>query len=279
MNTRKLGGGLLAILALCELVVFARFSAPLGMVLVLCTAGLTLVLRRTANEAATRATEDAWRQRREAEEGFLVDSESGLPNRRHLIDQLAREIARAQRYSHDMTLTMIEVARMGEFQNAWGADATRAAVVHVADTLRRVTRASDFLARVDESHFAVVLMQCDELQAGSFGERIALAVSNRPLRSNTSVKVPLYVSVDVSALQYQTTRFRGPLDFLSAAGGDVAPVVEGRRPIGTPASPRNHAADPQTLRRQLVKDYYPEGKMNDFADAYRTERRRARRAI
>ena len=97
--------------------------------------------------------------------------------------------------------------------------------------------------------------------------------------ANTSVKVPLYVSVDVSALQYQTTRFRGPLDFLSAAGGDVAPVVEGRRPIGTPASPRNHAADPQTLRRQLVKDYYPEGKMNDFADAYRTERRSTRRAI
>jgi diguanylate cyclase (GGDEF)-like protein len=276
-SPRKLGASLFACLAVCELLVFASFSAPLGVLLFVCTAGLALVLRQVAREAAVRATENAGNQRREAEEGFLLDADTGLPNRRHLIDQLSREIARAQRYSHDMTITMIEIARMREFETAWGGDTTRTAVRHVAETLRRVTRTSDFLARIDDAHFAVILMQCNELHARNFGERIALAVSNRPLRSNTAVKVPLYVNVDVSSLQYEQGRFRGPLDFLSAAGGDFVPATEGPRSAGT--GTRRSAADPQSLRRQLVKDYYPEGKMNDFADAYRAERRSTRRAI
>ncbi len=53
----------------------------------------------------------------------------------------------------------------------------------------------------------------------------------------------------------------------------MAPAVETRRRPGTGVS----AGDPRALRRALVKDYYPEGKMSDFADAYREHR--GRRAI
>jgi diguanylate cyclase (GGDEF)-like protein len=276
-SPRKLGVALFALLAVSELLVFTQFAALIGALMLVSTAGLAVVVRQVGREAAKRATEHAWQQRREAEEGFLLDAETGLPNRRHLIDQLSREIARAQRYSHEMTITMIEIARMQEFQNAWGAETTRTAVHHVAETLRRVTRTSDFLARIDDAHFAVVLMQCDQPQAQSFGERISLAVSNRPLRSNTAVKVPLYVNVDVSSLQYEAARYRGPLDFLSAAGGDVVAVPEGRRALSGAAA--RSSADAQSLRRQLVKDYYPEGKLNDFADAYREQRRSTRKAV
>lgn len=272
-SPRQLGTLLFALLTFGELLVFLRYSATTGAVLLICTVGLVFAVRQLARESARTATENVLNQRREAEEGFLLDSETGLPNRQHLIDQLAREIARAQRYSHEMTITLVEVSRFGELQSAWGAETARNAVRHVADTLRRITRTSDFLARIDETHFALVLMQCDWGQAQGFGDRIALAVSNRPLRSSTPVKVPLYVTVDVRALQYEATKFRGPLDFLSAAGGDMTPVPEPRRRPGSGGGP----GDPRALRRALVKDYYPEGQMSDFADAYREHR--GRRAI
>lgn len=273
-SPRRLAFVLLTLLALGDYIVF-RGSPVLGTFLIATSGALCAVARFIARDMARHAAQDAQDQLRTASEGFLLDKETALPNRQHLIDQLAREIARAQRYSHEMTLTVVEVARLRELQTAWGPETGARAIAHVAETLRRVTRTSDFLARIDDAHFAIVLMQCNTTQAAAFGERVALAVSNRPLRSTTSMKVPLYVGVEVASLQYEPAKFRGPLDFLSAAGGDLAPIVEGRRP-GSGSRP---AADAQSLRRQLVRDYYPEGKMDDFAAAYRSERERTRRAV
>jgi diguanylate cyclase (GGDEF)-like protein len=277
----RFGAILLTIVAACDLLVVLRYSVVVGSLLIVCSTLFLLVARRLAKQGAVRAAAEAERQLRSASEGFLLDTETGLPNRQHLIDQLAREIARAQRYAQEMTLSVIEVSRLRDLETAWGA-ATRAnAVKHVAETLRRVTRTSDFLARIDDAHFAVLLTQCNATQAASFGERVSLAVSNRPLRSTSTVRVPLYVSVELTATEFQATRFRGPLDFLSAAGGDLQPAPEPRRPAlsGAPANAprRSLAADPQALRRQLVRDYYPEGKAQDFAYAYRAQR--GRRAI
>jgi len=38
------------------------------------------------------------------------------------------------------------------------------------------------------------------------------------------------------------------------------------------------AHDPRAMRQQLVRDYYPEGEVKEFADAYREARSRSRHA-
>ena len=120
----------------------------------------------------------------------------------------------------------------------------------------------------------MVLLQCSGRQAALFGDRLSLAVSNRPLNAASKVKVPLYVGVDVNALEYDAARFRGPLEFVSLAGGEVATTV--RR--SAPGQRTALAADARGLRQQLVKDYYPGGEMKDFADAYKEARSRNRHA-
>ncbi|MBK9344043.1 MAG: hypothetical protein IPN07_13680 [Dehalococcoidia bacterium] len=80
--------------------------------------------------------------------------------------------------------------------------------------------------------------------------------------------------MEVNALEYDATRFRGPLEFLSLAGGDVVP----ERPARTQSARVAMVADPRGLREQLVKDYYPGGEMRDFAEAYREARSRNRHA-
>jgi len=269
---RVLSRALLALLAAGEVIVLARFSPPLGVVLLATTAALWgLAGRSRALDAARRA--------REVEaaavghsEAFFRDSQTGLPNRQHLIDQLTRDIARSQRYSQDLTLVVIEVARMPDLLAAWGPDVGDRAMLHVAETLGRVTRNSDFLARIDDERFAVVLTQCNADQARIFGERALLAVSNRPLKTGAGARVPVYVSIDYSAAQYAPSSHRGPLDFLSTAGGDVVTSRETRRNLAQPA--RKAPMDHRLLRQQLVHDYYPDGKVLDFAHAYKAFRSR-----
>lgn len=251
-----------AVLALAELAVAAR-SPLLGSVLILATLALAFTIARAHRTAQAPPLAAA--------EPSFLETLSGLPNRDHLIDQLAREMARSQRYHHALTIATIAITQIEELRTAWGEETPRRAIVHVAETLGRVTRASDYLASLGEGRFVTLLIECSEEQGARYADRAALAVSNRPLRSTTSLRVPLYVAVGVTLTQYHADRYRGPLDLLSAAGGDL--------PVESPVRGRSLAYDPQALRRQLVHDYYPEGEMPSFADAYREQRGRGRRVV
>lgn len=215
-------------------------------------------------------------------DAVVGDGLTDLPGRIELLEQLAREAARAQRYGGDLTLAIVQVARMAELRDLWGERTAGRAIELLAETLRRVTRTSDYVARLDGDRFAVLLSHCTAAQAALFNERLTLAVGNRPLPAREHGRLPLYVGAEFSALQYDTSRFRGPLDFLSAAGGDVA--VEHPAPAERPAAtaPRGERlarpVDGHALRRQLIRDYYPEGKAKDFAAAYADYRGAARRA-
>jgi diguanylate cyclase (GGDEF)-like protein len=263
---------LATVLLIAEAAVSLRFSGTIGLLMMVSTAGLGAFVFRGLQALSPNATQDG--------DGAyaLFDSETGLPTRQQLIDTLARDIARSQRYAHSLTLAVIRIGQYEEVRSSWGPGTARDAVEHVAEALQRITRASDFLCRLDESGFAVILMQCSARQAALFEERLSLAVSNRPLKAHSSVKVPLYVGVELNALEYDASRFRGPLDFLSLAGGEVV-TARRIRPVGASAAgvgSRAMGADPRVLRKQLVKDYYPGGEMKDFAEAYEEARSRNR---
>ncbi len=180
----------------------------------------------------------------------LTDAETGLPNRRYLIDELAREMGRSARHSYAVTLAVVEVARLEEMEPAFGPAAASQAAQHVAATLKRVTRASDFLARLDDSRFAVCLTRCTRTQSDRFSERVALAVANRPLPGDGRQRAPIYVNATASAVELDRERFASPVDFLRAAGRD------GRREAAHAS--RSPGVDVRDLRRQLVRGYRPQ---------------------
>jgi diguanylate cyclase (GGDEF)-like protein len=205
---------------------------------------------------------------REQTEALRTDPGTGLPNRQLLIEQLSREIARVDRYDHRLTLCVTELEQADELANLWGEATREAAVLHVAETLKRIARASDFVARLDARHFATILVQCSGDQGALFAERLGLAVGNRPIQAGRNGRLPLYVQVSSRALAFDAERFRGPLEFLSEAGGDVVPgdavhVAPRRR---GPAD----RADARELRRRLIRDYYPGGQAEEFATAFRS---------
>lgn len=257
-----------AILLLGEAAVTLRFSGGIGLTLMVTTAGLGAFVYRGI-ESLAPSTGD----RAETMAAF-VDERTGLPGRQQLIDTLSRDIARCERYAHALTLSIVKVSQFEDLRAAWGSGTAQSAVDHVAETLRRITRASDFLCRIDESTFGIILLQCSGRQAALYGDRLSLAVSNRPLQSASRSKVPLYVGVEISAVEYDALRFRGPLDFISFAGGEIVEPRSARPRLGM----ANATPGSAELRDQLAKDYYPSGEMKDFADAYREARNRDRHA-
>lgn len=186
---------------------------------------------------------------REKVQEVYRDPLTGLPNRAQVIEDLAREIARAERFGDALTMAVVEVNRYDDLVAAWGQETANAAISHVADTLRRVTRASDLCARTDENRFAIALVKCDLAAADNFAEHVRLAISNRPLRTGGRLPVPVYLEVSVATLEYRPGRYRGPLEYLSAAGGDIQlPDQAERRVVGT-----ERARDSlRGLRTQLV---------------------------
>lgn len=79
-----------------------------------------------------------------AQAGAWLDDETGLPNRRFFEDALQRELARARRYNHSLTLLVLDPNGEG----------------HVAEAAARVSaavRASDIACRVAGDELALVL--------------------------------------------------------------------------------------------------------------------------
>jgi diguanylate cyclase (GGDEF)-like protein/PAS domain S-box-containing protein len=93
-------------------------------------------------------------------EQTLTDELTGLPNRRHLADELARELARSRRNGTEFAVAMIDLDGFKAFNDEHG---------HAAgdDLLRTVTRkwsaalrGSDLLGRLGGDEFAVTLPDC-----------------------------------------------------------------------------------------------------------------------
>ena len=153
--------GTLTLIFVAELLLAVMVSPVVGAVMLAFT-GLLGVLEhrgeRFASADRERAMEAYASQRVLA---LACDLETGLPNRQSLIDQLTRDIARSERYHEDLTMAVV---RIGQFEAiaSRGSDVRGEAVAHVAQTLKRVTRTSDYIARIDESRFAVLLVASSE---------------------------------------------------------------------------------------------------------------------
>ncbi|MFN0146460.1 MAG: GGDEF domain-containing protein [Dehalococcoidia bacterium] len=242
---RRLIIGTLTLILVAEALVAVLLSPVAGAIMFAFT-GLLGVLEhrgeRFAAGARARTMEAYASQKVHA---LASDMETGLPNRQALLDQLTRDIARAERYREDLTMAVIEIGQFDAVQ-ARGRDVRNEAIAHVAQTLKRVTRTSDYIARIDERRFAVLLIASTAAQAEVFAERAVMAVANRPLSAG---HLPVYINCEVEILGYDAAQYRGPLAFLSAAGGDAATTARKTRknPAGTLTGDGG-----QSLRRQIL---------------------------
>jgi diguanylate cyclase (GGDEF)-like protein len=90
----------------------------------------------------------------------MIDSLTGLYNRRFVEKHLEAEIARAHRLSRPLTLMALDLDRFKEVNDTLGHAAGDLVLKHFAGLLRNVIRASDVAVRMGGDEFLVLLPEC-----------------------------------------------------------------------------------------------------------------------
>lgn len=123
------------------------------------------------------------------ERNAVTDALTGLHNRRLFGETFEKELNRAKRYTHPLSLVTLDLHRFKEVNDQLGHlrgdDVLRA----VASTLRKSLRTSDSAFRLGGDEFALLLPQTDAPQAFALSKRIGIIFAD-VLRS-------IAISIDV----------------------------------------------------------------------------------
>jgi diguanylate cyclase (GGDEF)-like protein len=140
------------------------------------------------------------------EELALVDSLTGLPNRRQFERRLQEALDRGRRDARPMALMFLDVDRFKEINDSFGHGAGDEVLRQFAQRLRGSVRAVDTVARLAGDEFVVILegLRARD-EAAAVATKIGLAlrepilVQGRAFRVTSSIGVAFSESADASA--------------------------------------------------------------------------------
>lgn len=119
-------------------------------------------------------------ERKEMEENLRylseVDSLTGVPNRRKTTEELDRELARAQRHGHPLSILLADIDHFKAVNDELGHETGDTALRGVAATIQATLRPTDRVGRWGGEEFVVVLPETDRAGARTAAERIRQAV-------------------------------------------------------------------------------------------------------
>lgn len=106
------------------------------------------------------------------------DALTELCNRRHFIELVDKEIARAQRHGRPLVMCIIDVDLFKPVNDQYGHIAGDGVLRQLAAVVRSFVRGEDIAARIGGEEFAVLLPESDVPAARAFAERLREAVAD-----------------------------------------------------------------------------------------------------
>jgi diguanylate cyclase (GGDEF)-like protein len=125
----------------------------------------------------------------------LTDDLTGLSNRRSLLTQLDREIARVRRYGGELSCLMIDIDGFKLVNDFHGHPAGDALLRQLGGVFLRCSRSTDIVARYGGDEFTVVLPQTGARGAGCAAEKLRRNVQKHPFSVGTASPIPITISV------------------------------------------------------------------------------------
>src|SRR5919199_3724751 len=139
------------------------------------------VITATSLAAQAVVALDNARLHRIVERQALVDTLTGLSNRRHGQGALAVEISRAARFGDPLALVIVDVDSFKSINDAHGHLFGDRVLRHVADILRTTLRDIDLPSRWGGDEFVLLLAATDVAGALAVAERLRSALAERIL--------------------------------------------------------------------------------------------------
>src|SRR5690606_653119 len=127
------------------------------------------------------------------------DALTELYNRRHFMEMLDKEIARALRHGRSLALCIVDVDLFKPVNDTFGHIAGDEVLRLIAAIVRDQVRGDDIASRIGGEEFAVLLPECDADAAKSFAERLRAAIADASFAPGGSPR-RITVSVGVASL-------------------------------------------------------------------------------
>ncbi len=126
----------------------------------------------------------------------VTDPLTGLYNRRLFNENFDKELNRARRYAHPLSLVTLDLHRFKEVNDKHGHPRGDEVLRAAATTLKKALRTSDSAFRIGGDEFALLLPQTDSFQASGLSRRIGVVFTEtlRPLDLMVSVSMDHGVS-------------------------------------------------------------------------------------
>jgi len=152
----------------------------------------------------------------------IRDPLTGLFNHKHMMDTLAHEAARSQRYDHPFALLIIDLDDFKGYNDLRGHLVGDEVLKEVAQTLKQTLRVEDYAARYGGDEFLVLLPETTDEEGLRLAERIRERIESKKLGAEGELE-GLTVSIGVAGFP---THGSDPQKLIACA--DVA-MYEGKR--------------------------------------------------
>jgi diguanylate cyclase (GGDEF)-like protein len=129
-----------------------------------------------------------------------LDSLTRLYNHPSFQKMLERDLDRAKRYSHPLSLVLIDIDDFKPYNDRYGHAAGETALRTISQLICAQSRSSDIVCRYGGDQFAVLLPETDSKNAKHFAEKVRESVDAHYFRGKAGdVAENLTVSVGVAA--------------------------------------------------------------------------------
>ncbi|MBW6471982.1 MAG: diguanylate cyclase [Anaerolineaceae bacterium] len=158
--------------------------------------GDEISLLQTLGDQFSAAVERA-RMYENFEKMAMIDSLTGLYNRRQLFNLGQIEFSRACRYNHSISVIMLDIDLFKKVNDVYGHIIGDQVLQQIANRCRSVLRTSDIIGRYGGEEFVILLPETSIHHAQNIANRMRLLVLDRPImtdRGDVSISVSLGIS-------------------------------------------------------------------------------------
>ncbi len=143
-----------------------------------------------------------------------TDALTGVTNRRHFMEVVARELARAERYEAPISCVMIDLDHFKKVNDQHGHLVGDRVLVAVTDAIGRSVRESDYVARYGGEEFVILLPATDVAGARELAERCRSTVATTQVADRAG---PLSVTASMGISSFEKGNIGTVDELLNAA--------------------------------------------------------------
>ncbi|MBW1759583.1 MAG: diguanylate cyclase [Deltaproteobacteria bacterium] len=157
---------------------------------------LLLRLKRVLKER--QLSKDRIHMLNELKKLAITDDLTGLYNSRHFYAQLEIEVNRSKRYSHPLSLLLLDIDHFKDYNDTYGHVKGDQVLVMLGKVIQSCLRRLDTAYRYGGEEFTIILPETMADEAAIVAERIKRAVKSNKLSPEPGKEVSITISIGVT---------------------------------------------------------------------------------